>query len=501
MAMAAKTWSGDVYWKLGGGGTVWDSMAYDPDLNLLYFGVGNGSPWNREIRSPGGGDNLFLSSIVAVNPDTGKYVWHYQTTPGDTWDYTATQHIVLADLELEGKQRKVLMQAPKNGFFYVLDRTTGELISAEKYTSVSWASHVDKTTGRPIETENADHVTRDRWTLPGPLGGHNWHPMAFNQETGLVYIPAQTNRFLFSTPDDFKARPGLGIWNLGQKEVDETIEGTERMPIDIITPLVRDAYRGYLLAWDPVAQEERWRVEHNTMSNGGVLTTRSGLVFQGTGDGRLVAYDAISGKTLWQSATGTGVVAPPISYELDGTQYIAVMAGWGGAAGLANFSGDAPPSRGRLLVYALGGKGTIPTPPDLPVLSEAPPPRNGTIASFERGALVYSYNCEVCHGIQVEQGTILPDLRYMSNGTHDRFESIVLGGLLKSVGMKSFAKELSKADVRDLHNYLLEVANLAWEAQAPKSPLEQEQARQDAAEVERKAALWFKENTPPLETP
>ena len=198
MKMASKTWTGR-HWEIGGGGgTVWDSMAYDPELDLMYIGVGNGTPWNQSIRSPEGGDNLFLSSIVALRPNTGEYVWHYQTTPGETWDYTATQHIILADLMLEGKIRKILMQAPKNGFFYVLDRVTGELISANNYTDVNWATHVDLATGRPVEVEGARYPEKPAMIFPSYLGGHNWHPMSYSPKTGLVYIPAQDAATYFS---------------------------------------------------------------------------------------------------------------------------------------------------------------------------------------------------------------------------------------------------------------------------------------------------------------
>ena len=209
MAMAADTWNG-TWWEMGGGGTVWDAMAYDPELDLLYIGVGNGSPWNHRLRSPGGGDNLFLSSIVALRPDSGEYVWHYQTTPGETWDYTATQHIILADLELDGKTRKVLMQAPKNGFFYVLDRTDGTLLSANNYINITWATHVDMATGRPAEVREARfYDDKPYLVFPSYLGGHNWHPMSYSPDTGLVYIPVLDIPANFGGAKNFTYRPGL----------------------------------------------------------------------------------------------------------------------------------------------------------------------------------------------------------------------------------------------------------------------------------------------------
>ena len=294
MAMAAKTWNGK-WWELGGGGgTVWDAMAYDPELDLLYIGVGNGTPWNQEIRSPGGGDNLFLSSIVALRPDTGEYVWHYQTTPGETWDYTATQHIILADMEIEGADRKVLMQAPKNGFFYVLDRTDGSLISAEKYIDLNWASHVDLETGRPVETPGARYKDAPFTVFPSYLGGHNWHPMSFNPATGLVYIPVLDIPANYAQAENFKYRPG--VTNLGT----DGIMGS--LPAELADrKAMHSLVKGRLVAWNPQTQKEAWRVEHRGSWNGGTLTTAGNLVFQGTADGKFVAYRADTGEAYGSS--------------------------------------------------------------------------------------------------------------------------------------------------------------------------------------------------------
>ncbi len=462
MKMAAKTWRGDVFYQVGGGGTVWDSMAYDPVLNLLYFGVGNGSPWNRHIRSPGGGDNLFLSSIVAVNADTGEYAWHYQTTPADTWDYTATQHIILADLTIDGEQRKVLMQAPKNGFFYVLDRETGKLISAEKYTKASWASHVDLATGRPVETSNADHITKTQMTGPAPSGGHNWQPMAFNQSQALVYIPAMESIAPYSTGKDFQYSPG-GHWNLGQNDNNENSATMTSIPPALMRAVMQRIMKGRLIAWDPVAQTERWRVEHPTMWNGGVLTTKTGLVFQGTGDGRLVAYDAANGEVLWQTETGTGIIAPPISFALEGTQYISVMAGWGGVVGLMlNLPQSASAGTGRLLTYRLGGTATLPTNTISRTLPE-PPDQLGSDATIGHGANLYNVHCMRCHGAGLQSGGLVADLRYMSPESHKQFKNIVLGGVLSSVGMVSFADQIDANDADAIHSYIISAAHLQWQ--------------------------------------
>ncbi len=462
MRMAAATWTGSVYWQVGGGGTAWDSMAYDPDANLLYFGVGNGSPWNRHIRSPGGGDNLFLSSIVAINPDTGEYVWHYQTTPADTWDYTATQHIILTDLTIDGEVRKVLMQAPKNGFFYVIDRITGELISAENYVPVTWASHIDMETGRPVETENADHLAETKTTSPAPFGGHNWHPMAYNPDTGLVYIPAMLNRAPYSTPETFEYKGGKN-WHMAQDNDSDEAAMIASLPPGMMSAIAKRIAKGKLIAWDPVKQEEVWSVMHDNMYNGGVLTTASGLVFQGTGDGRFVAYDGKTGEALWESPTVTGIIAPPISYAIDDEQYIALMAGWGGAGPLAiKMPGSASAGNGRLLVYKLGGTETLPPAPARPPMP-APPARSGNDDTIAMGASLYQQHCMFCHGAALNSNNVIKDLRYMSEGSHQAFQQIVRGGILSGIGMVSFADELSESQADAIHDYIIHASHMKWE--------------------------------------
>ncbi|MGE0621676.1 MAG: PQQ-dependent dehydrogenase, methanol/ethanol family [Pseudomonadales bacterium] len=458
LATAARTWSGDLWWEVGGGGTVWDAMAYDPELDLLYIGVGNGAPWNRHVRSPGGGDNLFLSSVVALRPETGEYVWHYQTTPGDSWDYTATQHMILADIVIGGVTRKVLMQAPKNGFFYVLDRATGELLSAEKYVEVTWASHVDIESGRPVETENADHSREARDTRPAPFGGHNWHPMAFNHTTGLVYIPAMETQAEYSTPETFKYVPG-SHWNLGQARAAMMPPMNEALARGVVKRLLT----GHLSAWDPVAGREVWRVEHASLWNGGVLTTAGNLVFQGTGDGRLVAYRADTGERLWQASTGTGVVAPPVTWLQDGVQYLAVLAGWGGAAPLTIDLPEALSGQtGRLLVYALDGTATLPPPEPRPPLAQ-PPARTGTGDEIERGEVLYAEHCGRCHGGALMSSDIVPDLRRLPAAKHDVFRQIVLDGILQGTGMVGFRDVLNETDADAIQAYVLDAANDRWE--------------------------------------
>ncbi len=445
MDAAAKTWTGE-WWKLGGGGTVWDSLAYDPELDLLYVGTGNGSPWNQNVRSPGGGDNLYLSSILAIKPDTGALAWHYQTTPGDMWDYTATQHMILADLTINGQKRKVLMQAPKNGFFYVLDRKTGELISAEPYATVTWAKGIDKKTGRPIENPESRYKDKSSTQLPGPLGAHNWQPMSFNPQTGLVYIPAQEIGFIYGQEPNFKYKD-LG-WNTG---------------VDF--SLVKDAPTalptGHLLAWDPVAQKERWRVPYVVIWNGGTLTTAGNLVFQGTADGRFVAYSADKGAKLWEVNVGTGIIASPVTYEMDGVQYVSIMVGWGGSFPLTGGSLGLPTPPGRLLTFALNGKQQAPVVVAVqPAVPPAPIQSNASPEMIASGANMFAQYCAVCHGIAaLGGGGVLPDLKYSSAATLNSLQKIVLDGALLSEGMPSFKQSLKPEDVDAIRAFIISQRN------------------------------------------
>lgn len=325
MEIAKETWHGRAFVEQGGGGTAWDSFAYDPELNLLYIGVGNGSLWDPIWRSEGKGDNLFLSSIVAVNADTGEYVWHYQTTPGDAWDYTATQHMILADLQIDGKQRNVLMQAPKNGFFYVIDRATGELLSAENIVPINWAKGVDLKTGRPIVDDEAAAYWKGekkaKLVQPGFWGAHDWHPMSYNPNTGLVYIPAHIMSAWYEHVPDAPARNKFkSMYQLGLKTgmMPEDPEGLGKYA---------DTWSGKLIAWDPVKQEQAWEVPYVTIFNGGTLTTAGNLVFEGSADGRVIAYAADNGDKLWEQPAASGVMAAPITYSVDGEQYVTFMAG------------------------------------------------------------------------------------------------------------------------------------------------------------------------------
>ncbi len=457
MRMAAETWTGE-WWASGGGGTAWDSMAYDPELDLLYVGVGNGSPWNQAIRSPEGGDNLFLSSIVAVRPDTGEYVWHYQTTPGETWDYTATQHMILADLEIEGQTRQVIMQAPKNGFFYVIDRATGEFISANNFVPVNWATSIDPETGRPIEVPEARYGTKEPYfQTPGPLGAHNWHPMAYNPQTNLVYIPAQETFWLFQSREG-QGYTGTG-WNTGADfEVNS-------LPTDkAIFKALKASLKGRLIAWDPVKQEQAWAFEHVGPWNGGILSTAGNLVFQGTSDAHFAAYDAATGERKWRYFSQTGIVAAPVTYEIDGTQYIAVASGWGGAYALGYGgvlpTGSATQQVGRVLVFKIGGTGSLPEVNTVELHKPDIPETINSKAVLKIGSEAYAHACVTCHGDQAFSSGLVPNLRFSAAlADADYWREIVYEGGLAENGMPNFGKIMDEETVEAIREYVISVAN------------------------------------------
>ena len=444
MAAAAKTWDpAGKYWINGGGGTAWDTITYDPDLNLVYIGTGNGSPWNRDIRSPAGGDNLYLASLVALNADTGKYVWHYQETPGDHWDYTSTQPMILADLTIDGVPRKVILHAPKNGFFFVVDRTNGKFISAKNFVDVNWATGYDAS-GRPIEVKEA-RGKEPYDSIPGPYGAHNWHPMSFNPQTGLVYLPAQNVpvnltpekavKHNAQEPGKFASAAG---WNVG-------------FMLNATPP--KSAPFGRLLAWDPVKQKEAWRVEYVAPWNGGTLTTAGNLVFQGTADGRFIAYNATSGEKLWESPTGTGVVAAASTYMIDGKQYVTIAVGWGGVFGISQRATEFQ-SPGMVYTFAIDGKAPLPAfvkyqtegllkgvkydPKDVP-----------------EGTAIYVAACAQCHGVPgVDKGGNVRNLGYVSTETIANLKDFVFKGPFRDKGMPDFTGKLTEADVVKIQAFI-----------------------------------------------
>jgi quinohemoprotein ethanol dehydrogenase len=459
---AAKTWSGE-WWKLGGGGPVWDSMAYDPELNLIYIGIGNGSPWNRgKVR----GDALYLSSIVALHADTGEYAWHYQTTPEDEWDFDACSPLILADLDLGGKKRGVIMQAPKNGFFYVLDRATGELLSADPFATTNWAASVDMKTGRPVVAHDARYSEAGKpfVSMPGPGGAHSWQPMSFDPGTHLVYLPVTELSFPFfpgSTDKHHELAWNTGVdFNSGSLPQDPKIKA-----------MIKSGLKGHLAAWDPVARKEVWRAELGHPWNGGVVSTAGNLVFQGTGMGEFVAYRADTGERLWSAQTQAGVLAAPISYAVDGEQYVAIEVGWGGAFGLAagelardsHIAANLP----RVLAFKLGAHGQLPALPATAPAVLDPPPDSATAADVTAGKALYHMYCSTCHGDAATGSGVLPDLRYsglLKNAAV--WDATVRDGLRADKGMVAFKDEVSSADAAKIRDYVIHRANEDKQAEA-----------------------------------
>jgi quinohemoprotein ethanol dehydrogenase len=447
MEMAAETWTGE-WWKHGGGGNTWHGLTYDAELDVLYIGTGNGSPWNRKIRSPEGGDNLFLCSIVALNPSTGEYLWHYQTTPGESWDYNSNMDIILADLTIDGEEIKALLHAPKNGFFYVINRKTGKLISAEPFAETTWASHIDMETGKPVEIEGARYEDGTAQITPGPWGAHSWHAMSFNPNTGLAYIPVIHQAFTYSDEgielekwqaEEFKG--GIGV----------NLSGPEKEPRE---------YAASLMAWDPVKQKEVWSIPQQHSHNAGTLTTAGNLLFQGRPDGKFLAYNAENGEILWKFDVGLGISAPPITYKINGRQYISLLVGFGG--GYSGIGGTLPYKFGwsyrthtrRLITFSLDGSTTLPklVPPNIPKPID--------VSDFEidenladKGAITYG-NCSACHGGGMFSGGMAPDLRASAIPLGlGSFDSVVRGGIRTSKGMPVFP-DLSDEELAGLIHYI-----------------------------------------------
>jgi quinohemoprotein ethanol dehydrogenase len=446
---AAATWRGKDWWKYGGG-TAWDSIVYDPELNRIYFGTDSAafSSWGKNK-----GDALFTNCIIAVDADTGRYLWHYQEVPDDAWDYNATEQIVLAVLTINGKPHKVIMQAPKDGFFYVLDRISGKLLSAAPYVKVTWASGIDFTTGRPVEAvgaryyEDAQHRVR---VFPSAEGAHNWQAMSFSPLTGLVYIPA------LDVPSTY------------------FIQGSE-VGADFYLPprAAKLQPRGRLVAWDPIRQRARWSVELKYPYNGGTLVTAGGLVFQGTAEGVFTARDASDGRLLWSAPVVSATQGPPVTYHYQGRQYVLLPVGASGVVRdyLPQY-GNPPSAQGpsRLIAFVLGGKGNVPPgllrKPELP----KPPPQFATPAVIARGkAMFLETDCWTCHGVQMDvaAGGSAPDLRYIPPAIHAQWNQIVLGGALQAAGMPAFGGVLSESDAEAIRAYVIDQAQQLYRSLHP----------------------------------
>ena len=448
MEMAAKTWKGE-WWKHGGGGNTWNGITYDPEFNQVLLGTGNGSPWNQKIRSPGGGDNLFLCSIVALDADTGEYKWHYQTTPGESWDYNSSMDIVLADLKFGGQTIKALMHAPKNGFFYIINRANGELLSAEKFGKVTWASHVDMKTGRPVEIKGARYEDGEELVWPSAVGVHSWHAMSFNQDTGLAYIPAIEMAGLYND----KTIP-IKTWQSPKFGFDPAID-------TIRGDVPANAGKSFLRAWNPLTQKVAWEQPLPGIWNPGTLSTHGNLVFQGRTDGRFVAYRATDGKILWHAELGHGISAPPITYEVNGVQYVSLLVGWGGTG--AAMVGSLAAQHGwaykmhmrRVFTFALDGRAPMPksNPPFFPKPLAAPDFKVDDKLA-EEGSWLFKESCAMCHGGGAVSGGYAPDLR-ASPLTLDAqaFKDIVVNGQRRALGMPNF-KLLDDHQLETLRHFI-----------------------------------------------
>ena len=452
MKMAAETWTGE-WWKHGGGGNAWHGFTYDQELDRIYIGTGNGSPWNRKIRSPEGGDNLFLCSIVALDASTGEYIWHYQTTPGESWDFNSNMDIVLADLTIDGKDIKALMHAPKNGFFYVIDRETGKLVSAEPFVETTWATHVDLATGRPAVTEGARYEDGGPVRItPMAWGAHSWHAMSYNPMTGLAYIPAIHAAVNYSDEgidlENFQA-----VEFLGGTGVNGTFASEQPRN-----------YPGSLIAWDPVKQEVAWSIPQDHMHGPGTLTTAGNLVFQGSPDGNLHAYNATTGDILWTFNTGLGISAPPITYKINGKQYISLLVGWGG--GYAGLGGVPAAELGwayrkhmrRLITFSLDGTQEMPALP----APEVPKPADDPDFIVDEALVQVGQRtigrCTACHGGELISGGMAPDLRASAVPfSAEAFAAVVRDGGRVSMGMPQYA-ELSDQELEGLRHYIRQTA-------------------------------------------
>lgn len=446
MAMAAETWKGE-WWKHGGGGNAWHAFTYDAELETLYIGTGNGSPWNRKIRSPGGGDNLFLSSIVALDPDTGAYKWHYQTTPGESWDFNSNMDIILADLPINGKTIKAIIHAPKNGFFYVIDRTTGKLVSAEPFAKTTWASHINLKTGRPVEIPGARYEKGSASVTPTAAGAHSWHAMSYNPITGLAYIPTIHLSATYSD-EGIDIHRWQSIPFVGGTGVSAAGYG---LPAGM-------GYTGALQAWDPVRQESVWNVPQSTHWNAGTLTTAGNLVFQGQADGHFRAYDAKTGKRLWDVDLGLGISAPPITYRIDGRQYVAILIGIGGAeaglGGMASYGWTYGIHTRRLIAFSLQGKKDIPKQPApfFPVPIDIPNMKIDDVL-VQQGKDLFDL-CAYCHGRGAIAAGMAPDLRASLIPLQDQlFKQVVHGGAKIARGMPAYGR-LTDEHLKALQHYI-----------------------------------------------
>jgi quinohemoprotein ethanol dehydrogenase len=457
---ASSTWSGE-WWKFGGGATAWDTILYDPKTNLVYFGTGNGLSWSRTIRDPKGGDNLFVSSIIAVNADTGKYVWHYQSVPGDEWDYDVTNPLMTADLKINGQMRHVLMQAPKTAFYYVWDAKTGKLISAEKFGPANWASKIDLKTGRPVENPDVRYsTTKAAIVQPAPLGAHNWHPMSFSPKTGLVYIPVTESSTGYMSADPAKFTVKERSYNTGTISASPEITALYARP----GAIARGNIDSWLEAYDPVAQKVVWKSKNAVYGASGTMVTASDLVFMGDHTGHFNAYDAKTGDKVWSVPVQAKVVASPSTYTIDGEQYVALLVGARGLPDGVERTNPQSANNSRILVFKLGGTAKLPTRAIVANSTTSrtlnPPLLTGTNEQVIDGQNAYGKYCAGCHGATGVADKTAPDLRYTTLlASQQAWDQVVIGGARAANGMASFKSVLADQDSENIRHYIVSRAN------------------------------------------
>ena len=465
---AEKTWDPRHHWDHGIGGAVWNAISFDPKLNLIYIGTANGAPYNINESGNKGGDDLYTAAIVAVHADSGKLAWYYQTTPGDRWDYDSTQNLILTDLDLGEGPRAVLMQASKNGYYYVLDRATGKLLSARNFANVTWAKGIDPS-GRPVVSPEAEYTSGAKLISPSLAGAHSWQPMSYDPQTHLTYIP--TIEWPMVLIDAGKTRAGLvessfTVQAVPVEDYDpaslKSLYGSQPSLAKLAAGGSPAKTEGYLRAWDPVHQKLVWQVKTASNWDGGVLSSGGNLVFQGDSAGNLNVYRASDGVKLKTIEIGTGVMAAPSTYRVNGVQYVAVMAGFGGNMAFyplhKEFAAWKYSNEGRIVAFKLDG-GAVPLPPKVELAPfPKPPVHEGPAAKIANGEVLYNRYCSRCH--QLGRG-VLPDLRRLTPERHALFYDIVLGGLLKGAGMARWDDVLSRNDAEAIHAYIV---NEAWKA-------------------------------------
>jgi len=474
---AITTWDPRHRWEFGGGANVWDGITYDPRLGLVYIGTGNVSPYTIKEGGRKGGDDLYAASIIAIHVKSGSMAWYYQVVPGDEWDYDSTQKFILTDLTIDGKPRSVLIQASKNGFVYVLDRATGELISANAFAYFNWAKGLDPKSGRPIPNPSAEYVNQPRLIYPSMAGAHSWQPMAYSPDTGLLYIPSQEAPMVYIETAHRPAgliEGNFTVAGLYPEDYDpaalKSLFGAlpSMQELAILAPGATQRSLGVLKAWDPVKRRLAWERPLNTFWNGGVLATAGGLVLQGDATGFLNVLDAKSGKLLTKLDVGTSIMAAPMTYRLGTVQYISFMAGYGGGPGLyAPFPKETAAykydNEGRIITLRLGGP-AVPKPTLVSeVPFEEPPAREGSDSQITHGAILYNRFCSRCHVFGRGE---LPDLRRVVRMPPQALEQIVRGGSLSAIGMGSFADVVSTRDLTDIRRYLIDQAWDAYSHQA-----------------------------------